>query len=135
MLHNLLKARTILNKNPKTNRADLLKQTGLSNEEFNYLIEKSIIEKRGKTKGAEWHWVGEKPSYAMIQDFMGVSSFKDTPSLLDVLVNKFDLSMKISDSITLRLISDSSVGLRRDDGDEVVVSDPVRLKEILSLIS
>ena len=71
----------------------------------------------------------------MVQDLMGVSSFKDTPSILDVVVDKFDLSMKISDTITLRLISDSSVGLRRNEGDEVVVSDPVRLKEILSLIS
>lgn len=135
MLHNLLKARTILNKDPKTNQSDLLKQSGLTRDELMYLVEKKIVEKRGNTKGSEWHWVGNKPDYAMIQDFMGVSSFKDTPSLLDVVVNKFDLSMKISDSITLRLISDNSVGLRRDNGDEVVVSDPVRLKEILSLIS
>jgi len=135
MLHNLLKARTILNKDPKTNQADLLKRSGLSRDELLYLVEKKIIEKRGRTRGSEWHWVGAKPDYAMIQEFMGVNSFQETQGVLDVVVDRFDLSMKISDNITLRLISDKSVGLRRNEGEEVVVSDPVKLKEILSLIS
>ena len=135
MLHNLLKARRILKQDPKTNKADILQQSGLNNEEFNYLISNNIVQKRGKTKGAEWHWVGDKPDYGMVQGFLGGTTFKDSTSVLDLVVNKYELSMKISDSVTLRLISDSSVGLRRDDGQEVVVSDPVRLKEILSLIS
>lgn len=127
--------RSVLNKNPKTNKADLLKQTNVSLEEFNYLLETNVVQKRGKTKGAEWHWVGEKPSYEMIQGFLGESTFKESSSLLDIVVDRYEVSMKINDSVTLRLISDSSVGLRRNEGEEVVVSDPVRLKEILSLIS
>lgn len=135
MLHNLLKARRILKQDPKTNKAEILQKSGLNNEEFNYLISNRIVEKRGKTKGAEWHWVGDKPDYGMVQSFLGKSTFKGVPTILDIVVDRYELSMKITDNVTLRLISDSSVGLRRDDGQEVVVSDPVRLKEILSLIS
>lgn len=135
MLHNLLKARRILKQDPKTNKSDLLQQSGLTIEEFNSLISNSIVEKRGNTKGAEWHWIGEKPDYGMVQSLLGKTAFKGVPTILDVVVDKYELSMKITDNVTLRLISDKSVGLRRDDGQEVVVSDPVRLKEILSLIS
>ena len=66
MLHNLLKTKTILDKNPKTNKTELLKKTGLSNDEFRSLISNNIIQKRGKTKGAEWHWVGNQSYFSIV---------------------------------------------------------------------
>lgn len=134
MLHNLLKTKTILDKNPKTNKAELLKKTGLSNDEFRSLISNNIIQKRGKTKGAEWHWIGKKPSYEMIQSLMS-SSTPQNKSMLEIVMGKYDVKVSITDKITLKIISNDTVSLRREDGNEVVVNDPLRLKEILSLIS
>jgi len=134
MLHNLLKTKTILDKNPKTNKTELLKKTGLSNDEFRSLISNNIIQKRGKTKGAEWHWVGNKPSYDMIQSLMS-SNTPQNKSMLEIIMGKYDVKVSITDKITLKIVSNDTVSLRREDGNEVVVNDPLRLKEILSLIS
>lgn len=134
MLHNLLKTKTILDKNPKTNKTELLKKTGLSNDEFRSLISNNIIQKRGKTKGAEWHWVGNKPSYDMIQSLMS-SNTPQNKSMLEIIMGKYDVKVSITDKITLKIVSNDTVSLRREDGNEVVVNDPMRLKEILSLIS
>ena len=134
MLHNLLKTKTILDKNPKTNKTELLKKTGLSNDEFRSLISNNIIQKRGKTKGAEWHWVGNKPSYDMIQSLMS-SNTPQNKSMLEIIMGKYDVKISITDKITLKIVSNDTVSLRREDGNEVVVNDPMRLKEILSLIS
>jgi hypothetical protein len=134
MLHNLLKTKTILDKNPKTNKTELLKKSGLSNEEFNLLLTNNIIQKRGKTKGAEWHWVGKKPDYDMIQSLMS-SNTPQNKSMLEIIMGKYDVKVSITDKITLKIVSNDTVSLRREDGNEVVVNDPLRLKEILSLIS
>lgn len=133
MLHNLLKARRILNKNPKTNKRDLISQASLTSEEFDYLIESGIIEKRGNTKGTEWHWVGAKPDYEMVRNFLPSSEFfEDTPDLLETPVNRYEI--RINDTITLTFSADTNVSLRRDNGNEVIVNDPARLKEFLSLL-
>jgi hypothetical protein len=50
-------------------------------------------------------------------------------------MGKYDVKVSITDKITLKIVSNDTVSLRREDGNEVVVNDPLRLKEILSLIS
>lgn len=128
MLHNLIQARRILNKNPKTRRKELLRQTSLNNEEFEYLLIKGIVEKRGKTKGTEWHWVGKKPDYEMVNEFLGGSNLFTS---LEKPVNKYEIKYG---NITIKFSSDD-VSLRSKRGNELSVNDPARLKDILSLLS
>ena len=135
MLNQHLKKRKIFNENPKQSRKLLIQSTGLTQEEFDFLINNKIIERRGKTKGTRFYWVGRKPDYTMVQDFITNGDFIETQSMLDLVVNKYDISVKVNDNVTLRLISDKSASLRRDNGEEVVFNDPVRLKDVLSLIS
>lgn len=135
MLNKLLKTRKFLNDNPKTSLRLLIQSTGLTQEEFDFLINNKIIERRGKTKGTRFYWVGRKPDYTMVQDFITNGDFIETQSMLDLVVNKYDISVKVNDNVTLRLINDRSASLRREGGEEVVFNDPVRLKDILSLIS
>lgn len=135
MLNKLLKTRKFLNDNPKTSLKLLIQSTGLTGEEFDFLINNKIIERRGKTRGTRFYWVGRKPDYTMVQDFITNGDFIETQSMLDLVVNKYDIKVKVNDNVTLRLISDRSASLRREGGEEVVFNDPVRLKDILSLIS
>lgn len=135
MLNKLLKTRKFLNDNPKTSLKLLIQSTGLTQEEFDFLINNKIIERRGKTKGTRFYWVGRKPDYTMVQDFITNGDFIETQSMLDLVVNKYDISVKVNDTVTLRLINDRSASLRREGGEEVIFNDPVRLKDILSLMS
>jgi len=135
MLNKLLKTRKFLNDNPKTSVKLLVESNGLTQEEFDFLINNKIIERRGKTKGTCFYWVGRKPDYTMVQDFITKVDFVETQSMLDLVINKYDVSVKVNDNVTLRLISDRSASLRREGGDEVVFNDPIQLKDILSLIS
>ena len=135
MLNKLLKAKRILDENPKVSLRTFIQKTGLTSKDYDFLISNNIIEKRGKTKGVSYYWVGKSPDYEMLQAMIGSNNFSDTPSLLDVIVDKYEITLRVSQNVTLRLINNDKVSIRRDDGNEVVFSDPVRLKEVLSLIS
>ncbi|MGA1703067.1 MAG: hypothetical protein ACO393_06005 [Methylophilaceae bacterium] len=135
MLNKLLKAKRILDENPKVSLRTFIQKNGLTSKDYDFLISNNIIEKRGKTKGVSYYWVGKSPDYDMVQDMIGANNFSDTPSLLDVIVDKYEITLRVSQNVTLRLINNDKVSIRRDDGNEVVFSDPVRLKEVLSLIS
>lgn len=135
MLNKLLKAKRIINENHKVSLKTLIQETGLTSQDYQFLTDNNIIERRGKTKGTHYYWVGRNPDYTMVQEMIGACNFSDTPSLLDVVVDKYEISLRVSQNVTLRLINNNKVSIRRDDGNEVVFSDPLRLKEVLSLLS
>lgn len=135
MLHNLIKLKSILDETPKMRKADLLQGSGITAQELSFLVENNIVKEKGKTKGTVRTWVGNKPDYVMVQSLVGSDSLANAPSLLDVIVSKHEVTVRVSPDVTLRVLNDNKVTLTKGDGSSVVFSDPMRLKEVLSLIS
>lgn len=135
MLHNLIKLKSILDETPKMRKADLLQGSGITAQELSFLVENNIVKEKGKTKGTVRTWVGNKPDYVMVQSLVGSDSLANAPSLLDVIVSKHEVAVRVSPDVTLRVLNDNKVTLTKGDGSSVVFSDPMRLKEVLSLIS
>lgn len=146
MITELIKVRRILKETPQVNLTQMLKNVGLKRIDFQKLVEKEVIKKVGSTKGARWFWVGEKPTYDTVKEWLKKSDseqsnqieLSEESSLVDVVFSNFNMTINITDDVTLSFISKDKVVLRRPNNDkvkDVEVTDAVKLQQILSLLT
>lgn len=148
MITELIKVRRILKETPQVNLTKMLKNVGLKRIDFQKLVEKEVIKKVGSTKGARWFWVGEKPTYDTVKEWLKKNDseqsnqiefeLSDQASLVDVVFNNFNMTINITDDVTLSFVSKDKVILRRPNNEkvkDVEVTDAVKLQQILSLLT
>ncbi len=146
MITELIKVRRILKETPQVNLTKMLKNVGLKRIDFQKLVEKEVIKKVGSTKGARWFWVGEKPTYDTVKEWLNKNDteqsnqfeLSEDVSLVDVVFNNFNMTINITDDVTLSFVSKDKVILRRPNNEkvkDVEVTDAVKLQQILSLLT
>ena len=92
MITKLLRLRSILRYDDSVNMTKTLKVIGLNRKDLEKLVSCGVIKKTGSTKGAKWYWIGGKPTYNTIKEWINDDSV-DVETFLDVdgslsLINK-----------------------------------------------
>lgn len=159
MITKLLKLRSILRDNQDVNMTLTLKKVGLKRKDLETLVRCNVIEKTGSTKGANWHWIGSKPTNEAINNWFPLESITDDyyvetegtltfgsikkeeppiSSLLDVVFRKFNLNVTIKEDVNLSFDGQNKVVVtrRRPQGNVTTeVTDASSLDSILKLLT
>jgi hypothetical protein len=83
MITKLLRLRSILRYDDSVNMTKTLKVIGLNRKDLEKLVSCGVIKKTGSTKGAKWYWIGGKPTYNTIKEWINDDSV-DVETFLDV---------------------------------------------------
>ena len=134
MINKVLELKRLIEDNTKTKRQEKIKLVGA--RFFNYLVDTGVLLKIGITKSSSWYWEGDISPYNLIENFYRPSKktvvFK---SLFDVVLKDYEVSLDINKHVKVIFIDMNKVLLRRENGKEVIVTDPNKLMEILSLLN
>lgn len=148
MIEKLVKVKEILDLNPKTSRKVWQVESGLTTEEANYLLKDDFIRKRGNTKGAEYFWNTDSPSYAM-EDVI-LTRLKRTNSVTDeseqskplsndaTIMDVFkhhNVKFSIGNGMSVRFINNSEVELRKNNGRSIRIDNASKLNELLCFLN
>ncbi len=145
MIEKLVKVKEILDLNPKTSRKVWQGESGLTKEEANYLLKDDFIRKQGNTKGAEYFWNTDSPSYAMedvilkrINSTTDESEQRETLSndatIMDVFKHH-NIKFSIGNGMSVRFINNSEVELRRNNGRSIRIDNASKLNELLCFLN
>ena len=148
MIEKLVKVKEILDLNPKTSRKVWQVESGLTTEEANYLLKDDFIRKRGHTKGAEYFWNTDSPSYAMedviLTRLKRTNSVTDESeqreplsndaSILDVF-NYHNIYFNIGSGMSVKFINDSEVEIRKNNGRCIRIDNAGKLNELLCFLT
>ena len=74
MITKLLRLRSILRYDDSVNMTKTLKVIGLNRKDLEKLVSCGVIKKTGSTKGAKWYWIGGKPTYNTIKEWINDDS-------------------------------------------------------------
>lgn len=148
MLNKIITMKRIIDENPKTPMKYWVTESGLNQQEIEYLRDNNFLIKLGDKRGARWVWKGDEPDYEFaesmksniytldIKEEMRVNNVEVTEdtTMLDV-ISAYDLSFKISNGITLKFINDSTVSLRKSNGKTITISDANKLNDMLCFLT
>lgn len=146
MLNKLIALKRIIDENPKTPMLWWAKETGLNREEITYLRDNNHLNKIGDKKGTKWFWRGDEPNYEFADLLISrlerprpktvrVNNVNVTnqTTMLDV-ISSYNIEFKLGNGLTLKFINENEVNIRRTNGNNINITDPGKLNEMLCFL-